>query len=1511
MDKRYKLILSNNRFFLEAALPENASRYSVGTGINCECRFAKERFFTDFELIFTPYEETWAVSAKGAVYLSSDGVVKLHSFRFSHGDELKVYYQSSNQLMFTVGFMLDFEAENANYEKIIDIGDRSTISLGQDRHCDICLSDPLLGHDVVKLERRGPSLFVVDPGTRYGVYVNGVRIQREEEISDYDFFSILGFSFFYNQGELYTSKHTPLYPNELTCYEVSEQNNSFVYPRFNRNTRTILHIPDEPISVLDPPAKPKKPEQNIVQSLLPSLGMIALVVVLRGMMGGGNMSFILYSAASMGLGVVTTIMSFVNGKKNFKKETEQREKEYNAYLDAKKDEINSARSEERSILEEIYYSPETEEKFVRDFDGALFDRTPESTDFLEVRIGSGTMEAIRKIDYKAKEQISVDDPMTEYPQQICKEYRYIKDVPIVIPLRDANAVGVVGSEGCLVDIAKQMILDICTRQYHEDISLFLISDEEMPGLDWVRWLPSFNNSIADARGIATDAESRDALLEYLYSEITARLEKGGRIPHLIVFAHCSESFKRHPISRYIKDASKRGMTFIFLENHRERLPQYCSSILTLDSSGYRGTLTDTSGEKEETVFRYSPVSDASAEFMAERLSPVYCEEISLESTLTRSISFYQMLGILSAEDIDLKKNWATAQIVDTMSAPIGVRRGNELIYLDLHEKAHGPHGLVAGTTGSGKSETLQAYILSMAVFYHPYEVGFVIIDFKGGGMANQFRNLPHLIGTITNIDGREIDRSLKSIKAELQKRQRVFAEANVNSISNYIKKFKAGEVSEPLPHLIIVVDEFAELKAEQPEFMKELISAARIGRSLGVHLILATQKPSGQVNEQIWSNSRFKLCLKVQNAQDSNEVLKSPLAAEIREAGRGYLQVGNNEIFELFQSAYSGAPSEMTDIGSQKEYTISTVSLSGRREKVFEQKKQRSSGGSSETQLDAVVDYIGKYCEQNGITALSPICLPSLEDVIAYVPVEPEGRETYPVPMGIYDDPDNQYQGLAVISLSGENMLIVGSSQTGKTNLLQVIIRTLSEHYTPEEVSIYIADFGAMSLRTFEKLNHVGGVVTASEDERFKNLFKLLTEELESRKEKLAESGLSSFRAYCEAGYTDIPMMVFMLDNFSVFKELYADEYEGTLQHLLREGPAFGISTIITNAQGSSMGFRYMSNISQRVALTCNDRGEYSSILDRCRMEPKNVPGRALFAKDKSIFEFQSFLSFDGEKEIDRVDNIRSYIEEINAANEGMEAKPIPSIPPMVSIHYIRQNYPSISISENIAVGMDYATIEPVVLNAYTQLVFAVTGKNSSGAANFVKTLLADIRTNIFARPVELRIIDNFRKELAAYRDLPFTESYSTGTESLLEVIESVSDTLQERYDELQDEGPEALERMPWIIVLVNNKQALDNMAGSRTHENMFTDICKKYSNLKILFLLTEVGDAAVNSSSPQLLRKVKDDKKLLYFGALKEMKIIDLYGSATRNIGNLVDADDAYLLNGENVHRIKTIQEV
>ena len=278
-----------------------------------------------------------------------------------------------------------------------------------------------------------------------------------------------------------------------------------------------------------------------------------------------------------------------------------------------------------------------------------------------------------------------------------------------------------------------------------------------------------------------------------------------------------------------------------------------------------------------------------------------------------------MYNVGKVEHLNPISRWERNNPVKSLAVPIGMGTDGKLFTLDLHEKYQGPHGLVAGMTGSGKSEFIITYILSLAVNFSPDEVAFVLIDYKGGGLADAFVDqkrgihLPHVVATITNLDGAAIQRSLTSIQSELSRRQELFKRAKSETgegtmdIYDYQRLYRNKQVSEPMPHLFIISDEFAELKKQQPEFMDALISAARIGRSLGIHLILATQKPGGVVNDQIWSNTKFRACLKVQDRSDSMEMLKRPEAAELKHTGRFYLQVGYNEYFALGQSAWCGA----------------------------------------------------------------------------------------------------------------------------------------------------------------------------------------------------------------------------------------------------------------------------------------------------------------------------------------------------------------------------------------------------------------------------------------------------------------------------------------------------------------------------------------------------------------------------------------------------------------------------
>lgn len=757
--------------------------------------------------------------------------------------------------------------------------------------------------------------------------------------------------------------------------------------------------------------------------------------------------------------------------------------------------------------------------------------------------------------------------------------------------------------------------------------------------------------------------------------------------------------------------------------------------------------------------------------------------------------------------------------------------------------------------------------------------------------------VPHLLGAITNIDGKEIDRSLKSIKAELQKRQYLFAEAEVNHIDKYIQKYKAGEVLEPLPHLIIIVDEFAELKAEQPDFMKELISAARIGRSLGVHLILATQKPAGQVDEQIWSNSRFKLCLKVQGPEDSNEVLKSPLAAEIKEPGRAYFQVGNNEIFELFQSAYSGAPAQSDD-ADVKEYCIYELELSGKKKKVFEQKRKKGDE-RGKNQLEAIVDHVAKYCEQMGINPLPNICIKALEAKIIYEE-QVDSRQYF---LGIYDDPDNQYQGEMSIDIDNKNTFIVGSSQYGKTNILQLLIRQIASKKKANEAQIYILDFGSLVLKNFEELCHVGGVVCPTDDEKLKNLFKLLQDELTLRREKMVSVGVSSFSSYIEAGYNDMPHIYIFVDNMTALMELYLENDE-TFLGIIREGIAVGISVIIANSQTNGIGYRYLSNFGNKIALFCNDSNEYGNVFDHVDLKPEDLPGRAIVEFDKRTLECQTYLAFEGEKEIDRVMAIRTFVQETNKLNPGISAKQIPYIPSILKKEQLENEYGVFPQEYRYPIGLSYNEVSPFEIDFSNIGAIGICGKETQIHIDFVTDILKQMCDRRNEYPVRVCIFDDVKRGFKGCKELSIVSTYTITTEPVIDLLNEWSFILQTRYQKMIDEDESQSDDL--LLLVINNNDVAKVIYEDMDAMNQYTDMISRYKNLKVGVIFTNYENVNVSYDAPEPIRNIKQERHLLYFDDLDNLKVFDVAYEDMKANKKRLQLNDAYYIKDNSVVKVK-----
>ena len=1504
MEKRYRIIISGKQLYKEIEISPEHKSLRFGTGLNCDVRVRRGLFFEPVELLFARDEKgEWSVLCSDNLYIYVDEVRKLMSIPIHHGMEVEFRYQKTEGTVLNIQFVMDFDYEQKEYNRRYDIASLPTISIGTNPSNQLVLSGPYMNNDNIVLHKKNNEYELKIISTKYGVSHNGNLVADQALIRNGDFFAVANYGFFYKNGCLYTQQNLPIGENGLTHTDSTRRGN---YPKFNRNTRVLTKINDEKIEILDPPPIPKKPKNDLIGRLLPSLSMVLISVVMAsGARGEGGGAFVLFSLVSSVVGIVTGVRGVRNAKKDYKKEKKDRVKKYTNYIDRKKNEIDQARQEEKDILCDKYISERQEIGRLKNFSHDLFDRCREDEDFLEVRLGIGKREAERKIEYKKQEHLEVEDELQNVPKELHDQYKYISETPIVCSLNKVNAVGIIGKKTERFEIMKGMILDICARQYHADVKMFFVAEkQEADKITWLRMLPHVQNDILGIHNVVCDDSSRTVIFEYLYKELSLREESKKNFPHIVVFLYDEYGFKSHPLSRFVENAKEIGVTFVFFGDTRADISLGCEYLIQSSEAG-KGTLIDTKDSKKEKEFTYNLISDSDMHAMVQLLAPVYTEEISLEGSLTKNISLFELLHILAVEDVNLAQRWNAAKVYQSMAAPIGVAKSG-MILLDLHDKAHGPHGLVAGTTGSGKSELLQTYILSMAALYHPYEVGFVIIDFKGGGMANQFKDLPHMMGRITNIDGKEINRSLRSIKAELNKRQRLFAEAGVNHIDNYIIKVRKGEVKTPLPHLILIVDEFAELKAEQPDFMKELISAARIGRSLGVHLILATQKPSGQVDEQIWSNSRFKLCLKVQSPQDSNEVLKSPLAAEIKEPGRAYLQVGNNEMFELFQSAYSGAP-ERTEDSNLKEFTIYEITSSGKRLPVYVQKKKKEQ--NVKTLLDAMVQYMASFCQKNQLKKLPEICLPSLEECIEF-PIQKalSDKSSHIVAeIGIYDDPDNQLQDVYSVDLTNQNMMIIGSAQSGKTNLLQTLIRSVTTKYTPQDVNIYIIDFASMYLKNFETLNHVGGVVTASEDEKLKNLFKLLYKEIAFRKEKILSLGVSSFSAYKEAGFNDLPQIIVMVDNLTTLKELYFQDNDELL-NICRDGLAVGVSVVIANAQMSGIGYRYLSNFACRVALFNNDSSEYSSLFDYCHERINDIHGRCLVEVDKVHLECQTFLSFTGEKEYERVSQMKEYIEAVNQLANGKRAKAIPVIPNVLTMQQVSADYANEMRNYDVVAGLDFASVMPFNLELNGIGAIALSGRKGMGIHNFMRYLVRILEQR-YSDKTEVYIIDGFTRKLADVEKCKNVKEYEVLPAKSVDILCGIEKILQERYEKIAIGESNLLDEAKMIMVIINNAAALEEITNNLEAQTAYNNIVGKYKNMNACIVVGDYPNENISYSAPDIIKKIRDARNFIFFDDLTNMKIIDLPLAAMREHKKPIEAGEAFYIHENEVRKLKTVK--
>ena len=1347
------------------------------------------------------------------------------------------------------------------------------IVIGNDSKAHINYNYPLVSKQHARLIYNNGKWVVQDLNSKYGTYANNVAITTKPlEYGDIIF--IMGLKIIVMKQSILVNNignylkfdsntfeiERPVTQRQIEIDNPDEEGIEFFKEDdyFFRAPRFKTMIEDANIKIDPPPGKEAEDNTPLIYTVGPMMTMAMMSVS----MGYSSLAGVLDGSRDISSAMPTLIMSFAMlstmllwpilqkrfQKKQRKKKEALRQEKYTEYINGKREKIQAEMKVQRQILIDNYLPLSATKDIIYSKKRNLWEREIDQEDFLDLRLGMGATELRGQIAFPEEHFSLEDDNLLKEVYKLGAESRMLENVPISLSFVRNRITAIIGMAMNKQQFIEGLLLQMMAYHSYEDLKIILLTNEKNESMwSYLKVLPHCWSNDKAVRYFATNLDEAKEISLILEKEMQARryTDNNGKMelnttdykkykPYYLIL---TDDYKMVRDIELVKDVCELqvniGFSLVVISPRLVNIPNECKTFISI-------------GDKKSGVFENELVSNKQKEFIAD-FDPslnIYesCKilanipiDISKESqNLASSLSFLEMYNVGMVDQLNILNRWKTNDPTKSLQAPVGVDKQKELFKLDLHEKFHGPHGLVAGMTGSGKSEFIITYILSMALNYHPYEVSFVLIDYKGGGLTGAFENketgikLPHIAGTITNLDTIEMNRSLASIQSELRKRQRTFNEArdtlneSTIDIYKYQSLYRKGLVKKPVPHLFIISDEFAELKDQRPEFMDQLISTARIGRSLGVHLILATQKPAGVVNDQIWSNSKFRVCLKVQDKSDSMDMIKCPDAASLKNPGRFYLQVGYNELFALGQAAWAGAQYYPTEKRKKKvDQAVNFLDNVGNYIKSFDTKENEVVVESEGEEITNIVNYIVEEARKEQI-ALPQLWLPRIPDVI-YVNdlkkkynYQVEKNNINPI-IGEYDDPDNQKQNVLTLPLSKEgNTIVFGTAGSGKELMLSSIIYSCITTHDSKEVNFYILDFGAETLSMFRKAPHVGEVILSTETEKISNLFKMILQIVEERKKIFVDYN-GSYDFYINHGGKQIPFIVIIINNVEGFFDTY-NEYEELVGQLTRDCLKYGIVFILSTSGPNTVRYRLRQNFRQNVVLQFNDQSDYGTVLAGVRKkEPSKVYGRGLIDLE-GIFEFQTAYAYKEEKMSEFIKTICLKLKTICQ----YKAKKIPILPDVVTTDLLQEELKGFN---SIPVGVEKETLAISTINLLTAGIFNITGEDISLGTSLIQEIIKELQLLPATKCIVLdnaNILDKESLGNAVYEKNNYQEiktalqtAYQTTSENTVCIITGLNSLLNKL---------EMLEKTEFTKVLDNVKNSpqvrlimVDNIDGIKT----------------------------------------------------------------------------------------------
>lgn len=1291
--------------------------------------------------------------------------------------------------------------ENYNYYDINSLLDNG-ITIGQNGFIEYSVINVVAGY----IRKENEKIYVFDNNFGYGIFVNNVRIINKQEIKIGDVIFIMGLKMILTKKDnnYYLAINNPASKVSVKAMPIGnlasknpyeEDQEEFEIPLYTDNDyfhkmpRFVSVIKPLVLSVDAPPAKVDDSNNSMLLTLGPMLtmsmtslvtGYTAINNVLAGKSDWNSAAPSLVMCGAMFSSVfLWPLISKKIEKRRIKEQERKRQKKYGEYIEEKRKKIQEGIIEQKNILNSNYPNIKECESIILEKYTSLWQKRIDDDDFLNLSLGYGNSPMNIDIKYPEDHFSMAEDNLKEMVSKLGNEPKILSNVPIVYSFYQNFISSVIGESTGANEYIKRLLIQLIAFHSYKDLKIVIFTDTENE-YEWefVKTLPHCFSDDHKLRFFATNNDEYKEVCYYLEQKFKEREQIKNGDPKKedigTFYFIITDKFKNirgfDVIESILENKTNLGFSILISSDKVTNLPDQCKSFIQINNE--MGELHNNISNHEILKFNIDFITPVDYDLCAKTLANIPIKiESNDDGSLPSKLGFLEMYDVGKIEQLNSFIRWQKNNPIINLQVPVGVGKNGEKISIDLHEKYHGPHGLIAGMTGSGKSEFIITYILSMAINYHPDEVQFILIDYKGGGLAGAFENkntgikLPHLVGTITNLDANEIKRSLSSIESELKRRQSLFniarekTEEGTIDIYKYQKMYREGIVTEPVSHLFIISDEFAELKNQQPEFMEQLISTARIGRSLGVHLILATQKPSGVVDPQIWSNTRFRVCLRVQEKSDSTEVIKCPDAAYLKQTGRFYFQVGYNEIFVLGQAAWAGGkyyPAER--VNKTIDTSINIIDHIGYTIKNVETKEKVQNVASNGEELLNIVKYLNNLAESHHIKTRplwlekipSEILVDQLSQKYSY---QKDKFILNPI-IGEYDVPSRQEQNLLTINFSnGGNVLVYGASGSGKENLINTVIYSSMRFYTPDEVNYYLVDFGTESLKNLSASSIVGDILLSDDEEKIGNLYKMIYQEIDQRKILFTDYN-GDYINYCKNSGKTIPNIVVIINNYESYQETYP-EFDDDLTVLTRECARYGIYFLITVSTPNGIRFKLKQNFSNILVLQQNNEDDYTTILGNVhKTYPSKIFGRGILKLD-DIFEFQTAYACPKDN---LTEYMKHYCLEYSSQFQN-KARPVPVLPKEVNYNQLVLQY-----NENgMILGLNKKTLQPCTFDFRKNFLTTVMSLDITSTQSFINNLIKEMvvkQTSLFVINTEDYIIDSENRDLYQYTDSKINEAF-------------------------------------------------------------------------------------------------------------------------------------------------------